>query len=151
MSFYNQNLVLLVNAYTIEGGINDKPPLLIAFYQSLAIPFHPTNFSVHTPFDSILVRGRGLFISCPVHHQFCCRAQTKTIIIYMSPFIFLYFIFQFGEGSNYAVWAKQNGRLHGYMSKCLRTRNTLQLGQLAFSANKGFLHHVSCVPTSERF
>ena len=124
-------------------------PLPFRFIPRISAYILPLNIIIKC--DSILVRGRGLFISCPFHHQFCCRAQTKTIIIYMSSFIFLYFIFQFGEGSNYAVWAKQNGRLHGYMSRCLRTRNTLQLGQLAFSANKGFLHHVSCVPTSERF
>lgn len=64
---------------------------------------------------------------------------------------FVDFILQFGAGSNYAVWAKQNGRLYGYMSRCLRTSNTLQLGQLAVSANKGFLHPVSCVPASEKF
>ena len=123
-------------------------PLPFRFIPRISVYVLPLNIIIKC--DSIFVRGRGLFISCTFRHQCCCRAQTETKL-FICHHSFFYFILQFGEGSNYAVWAKQNGWLHGYMSRCLRTRNTLQLGQLAFSANKGFLHHVSCLSTSERF
>ena len=123
-------------------------PLPFRFIPRISVYVLPLNIIIKC--DSIFVRGRGLFISCTFVINAAVERKHKPNYLYVT-IHFFNFILQFGEGSNYAVWAKQNGWLHGYMSRCLRTRNTLQLGQLAFSANKGFLHHVSCLSTSERF
>lgn len=119
-------------------------PLPFRFIPRISVYVLPLNIIIKC--DSISFVDEVCLFLVP----FVINAAVEPNYLYVT-IHFFYFIFQFGEGSNYAVWAKQNGRLHGYMSRCLRTRNSLQLGQLAFSANKGFLHHVSCVPTSERF